>query len=271
MGPFAADLLLESLLAPFALACMVLAAVRWIRYRPLVLIAPAVAMLLAVGATYGLVLGWPSVLAPSARDKVLLALVIGLVAGIFISKRPQWTRPVLITGAFAIPIWVGLPALQQGRLDGGLLILPIAFAAISLWLIEHRPAPSSTADLLLASALAAGLAGIAAFARSLTFTELGLSLAAALIAILIVGRRPVTMPATLASAAMLLAMATSLLLYSEASLAAILVLGATIGAERLARLSTGDLTVRHLLLFLALPTVIAIVIARIDAGPISIY
>ena len=92
---------------------------------------------------------------------------------------------------------------------------------------------------------------------------------------LIVGRAPLGLAATLAASAMLLALATALFLYSQASVLALVVLGGTVAAGRLARgsntIGEDGRSLTREVVFCLLPAAAALVIARIDAGPISLY
>ena len=128
---------------------------------------------------------------------------------------------------------------------------------------------------MIAFAMALGLGMIAVFARTFSYAELALSLASALLAALTIGQRRLAPPALITVAATLLALITALLLYSDASLIALLVLSSVIGAERLGLVARGESalepSMKHIAIFCALPTVAAIVIARIDAGPFSTY
>ncbi|MDH3662786.1 MAG: hypothetical protein OEU92_22615 [Alphaproteobacteria bacterium] len=286
MGPLVGQLLLQSLLAPFVLAGLIMMTARWFGPHGLgqdggAIIAPALAIAAGVIATYLLAFGWPPILAVSARAKIVLSAIIGLVLGLLVEGRSRrtryerWARFGLITGAIGIPLWIGLPALQQGRPESAFLILPSAAALVAPALF-FRGAPSGgTLGLLILLTMTAGLAVIAAFAKALSFAVLALSLGGALLAILMLGREPLALPVVVMSAAMLLALTTALLLYSDASLPALLVLGTVLGAGRLAGASDmspeAKAPVPRVLVCCLLPAAAAMLIARIDAGPISIY
>ncbi|MGI9499236.1 MAG: hypothetical protein ACR2P3_04315 [Geminicoccaceae bacterium] len=275
MGPLAGQLLLESLLAPGLLAALVMLLARGSGYGPLAPFAPVLAIALAIGTTYVLAFGWPPGPAVGARAKILLSAVIGLAVGVAIQGRIRWYRFGFITAAIGIPIWIGLPALQQMNLESVLLILPVT-AALAVLPIIGKTAPSaSSPQILILLTLTVSLAAIAVFAKTFSFAELGLSLGSALLAILTIDRKPLAAPAVIMAAAMLSALITALLLYSEVSLPALLVLAFVIGADRLARLWTGGRkahpSIWLVLVFCILPAAAAILIARIDAGAISIY
>ncbi len=275
MRPLAVQFLLESALVPFLVAAALGLAARTTvpdRARAGVL---ALAVLFAVGATYVLAFGWPSTLALNARTKIMLSAFIGVAIGMAIEHRLPRSMIALAALAIIIPLWTGLPALQQGRLDSALLIPLIAAALLAPRLMGDCRSWGERPKILTMMALALGLAGIAAFATSLSFAELSLSLASALLAIFLIGPKPTPAAATIVAAPILLALTAALFLYSSASLPALLVLSTVIGAEPLARRSWGrepaPLPTRRVLLYCLLPAAAAILIARIDGGSISIY
>ncbi|MGI9503139.1 MAG: hypothetical protein ACR2RE_08815 [Geminicoccaceae bacterium] len=271
----AVQFLLESALVPILAAGALGLAARTIvpdRARAGVL---ALAVLLAVGTTYVLAFSWPSTLVLNARTKIMFSAFIGIAIGMAIEHRLPWSTIALAALAIAVPLWIGLPALQQGRLESILLIPIIAAALFAPRLMGDCRSWGEPPKVLTMMALALGLAGIAAFARSLSFAELSLALASALLAIILIGPRPLSATAAIATAPILLALTAALLLYSNASLPALLVLSTVIGAEPLARRSSGrepePVPTRRVLLYCLLPTAAAILIARIDGGSISIY
>ena len=276
MGPLARQLLLESVLAPFVFASLVMIAAR--RDERQMVLAQSFAIIVGAGITYILAFGWPPSLTGGSRTKVMLSLLIGLVIGFGFERRARWARPALIASAIGLPLWVGLPALQLGKSESALLALPI-LAALSLSAPigrDQRVLPLVERPWLpMLITMAVGLAAIAAFAKAFTFTQLGLALASVLLACLVVGREPLGPIAACMAAAMLLTTATALLLYSAASPWALLVLGTVLFADRAARLTNrsaaSKTTVPRLLIFCFLPAAAAILIARIDAGPFSIY
>lgn len=287
MGSPVVQFLLESMAAPLILAGLLLTAARRLGPGRWSGIADAGAIIVAVCTTYVLAFGLPADLVFNARAKIMLSALGGLVIGIAVKR---WTRSagcshiagttvvvgmIGIAGAIGIPIWVGLPALLQGRPESLYLAVPIAAALAARWLIIDAHAKAWASRSLIALTLAVGLAAIAAFGKAFSFAELGLSLGSALLAILAINRQQLAVPAALTAAAMLLALFTAILLYGEASPLALCILGTVIGAERLAGLISGgaeaEITTRHTLIFCALPAAVAILIARIDAGPFSIY
>lgn len=275
MGSPVVQLMLESMLAPLILAGLVLIYARGIGQGRFAALAEALAIVLAIGTTYLLAFGWPLDLVFSARMKIMLSAFGALVVGMAIERRVPWARLGLTAGAIGIPIWVGLPALAQGRPESAFLALPIAAALAAPSLRDKvSPAPSAP-KTLIALTMAFGLAAIAVLARAFSFAELSLSLGSALLAILAISRQQLTAPAAITAAAILLALITALLLYSEASPMALFILGTVIGAERMAALTGSgkgtNTATRGTLVFCVLPAAAAILIARIDAGPFSLY
>ena len=275
MGPLAAQLLLESLLMPFALASVIMILARGSDRGLYPILAPVLAIGLAVGAAYLLIFGWPLSTGISARTKIMLSCFAGFFFGFAIHMRFPGSRIALIAGAIALPIWIGVPALQQGRPESAFLLLPILLGLAVPFLIgrDIRSTTGSVIPMLLVLALS--ISAIAVFAKALSFAQLSLALGAALLAILMIGRAPLPRPAALMAAAMIQSLFATMLLYTDASLAALVVLGAVIGADRLARLTFGGTATAfptlRFVVFSVLPAASAIVIARIDAGEFSIY
>lgn len=275
MGPLAGRFLLESILAPGLVAGLALMVVRgWSRDRSGRL-APALAIILAVGVTYVLAFGWPPNFAGGARSKVMLSALIGLVVGVALHRRAPWSGHAFTAAAIGIPIWIGLPALQLGKPESALLLLPIAAIISARAIGAAGPPPHRAPGILILVILAVSLSTLAAFAKAFSFAEIGLALASALVAILAIERAPLGAPATTVSAFMLLAVTTALLLYSEVSILALSVLALVPAAERFARRGSGSPStaapIGRVLVFCLLPAGIALLVARIDAGPISIY
>ncbi len=281
MGSPAARLLLESVLAPFVLAALLLMAARWAGQARFAAFLQAPAIVLAIGTTYILAFGWPDEFVPSARSKIMLAAFGGLAIGMILEQRARWARLVLIAGAIGLPIWIGFPAIEQGRPESALLAIPIIAALIAPSLMGMAssgiaaPADAGVSAILIALTLAIGLAAIAVLASAFSFAELCLSLGSALLAILALSGRGFETPAALTTAALLSALITAMLLYSEASPLALFVLVTVIGAERLARLTNGQRSAKtatpRTFIFCLLPAAAAILIARIDAAPFSLY
>lgn len=280
MGPLAGQILLQSLLAPFIIAGAVMMAASRARAHGsdpawITVLAPAFAIGLATSTTYILAFGWPANVALNARANIMLAALVGLAFGLAVAKHVPWSKTGLAAGAIAIPLWIGLSALQQGRPESALLFLPIGAALIAPVLIGRPVRSNGRSLILMLTIMAFGIAAVSAFAQALSFAELSLALAGALVAIFIIGREPPGLPATLMAAGMIQALITALLLYSEASATALAILISVAGADRLCRLSSHERTapvpILHLLVFALPPAAAAILIARIDAGPISIY
>jgi len=279
MGPFASALLLESFLAPFLVTVSLIAIGRsgWISLRSLPgpILASTLMLPASVGVTYVLALGWPETFFLDAKAKVVVATILGAIIGLLVFRERSWSMPALIALAIIIPIWIGLPALQQARSEAGLLILPIliglAFAAFA----KFKDPLITPRRLVVPITLALGIAGITALGRSLSFAELALALASSLIALFLFGRGVITPPSIIAAAAMLSALLASLLLYSEVSKLALLVLGLALSADVISTWAErrGSRFLASALLTSAcfFPLSIALLIARFDAGSISIY
>ncbi|MGI9488947.1 MAG: hypothetical protein ACR2RF_24315 [Geminicoccaceae bacterium] len=280
MGSPAVQVLLESVLAPFTFAALVLIYIRWISQDRLVAFAQALAVVLAFGMTYVFAFGWPADFVFSAKSKIVLTACIGLAIGMVVEQRPRWARFGLVAGAIGLPIWIGIPVIEQGRPESALLALPITAALLAPSLIANTsadieaPTGAALSKILIALTLAFGLAAIALFARTFSFAELCLSLGSALLAIMAFSHQRLAVPAGVTTAALLSALITAMLLYSEACPLAIFVLSIVIGAKRLTDFTGGKMgaeTTGRTLIFCLLPFVAAIVIARIDAGPFSLY
>ena len=285
MGSFASAVLLESSLVPF-LATFFLAVIgalggaRQSQRPSLWAILASVSMLpVSVGLTYGLALGWPQSFGLDARSKLLIAVFLGALTGLGLSREIRWSWPALILLVIALPLWIGLPALSQAKPGSGFLIAPaLAGLAVVIMIRKNGHLLVTPRWMIILITLALGIAGIAALGRALTFAELALALGSSLTAAFLAVRSSLNiplMPAAIGAVTMLLALATVLLLYSEASKLALLALATTFFATIIA-----DLARRHaaqtptsMIFALAclLPLSAALLIARVDAGSISIY
>ncbi len=197
-----------------------------------------------------------------------LVLAIGLASA--------KTRGDVPAAALAIlgPLWIGWPALTQGASTTVLLALPIV---VGLWgLGAAKTSKAVTADLcLLLIIMAIGLALIALFARTVSITQQSLALASILGAIMLLGPRPPLPILLMAGATMLSGLLSALLLYSAASLPAMLILSSLVIARSLFSVLFAHDTDRSKL-SLTLPiaaalAAIAVSVAWIDAGTISVY
>lgn len=267
--------LLESWLVPFVVAGATILPARWSNRRAVVVGLTAVAFLAAVGSFYALAFGWPTGASLGSRQKVVVALAAGSLIGLVEVWNRSIARLLLAMASLVIPFWIGWPALVQDWSRGWLLMLPLLAGC---WLSREltvQPSIVKRACLMLI-AMATGLALIAVYAKALSLAEFGLALASALLAIILVGPKPLSGMAAIMAATMLLALLTTLLFFSSASPIALLVLTLVLGAERLASLAhrfnkAFQATSLTFALLCVLPLVIAVVIARIDAGPFSIY
>lgn len=269
-----AEFFLKSLFAPFLAAGLIVTASRHSDHPHLSVVAPAFAIVLALSTTTILAFGWPSGLVLNARTKILISAFVGLGLGIAVERQVRGSKLLLTLAAIGIPIWVGLPTLQQGRWESVLLLLPIAVGLFALMLLDWPGRRNGRLEPLIMPIMTAGLAILAVFAKALSFSALGLALTSALLAILMMGGTSLSVAAAITSATMMLALITALLLFTDISLIALLILSTVLGAERLARLTcrNGEApSKRRVLLFCLLPAAVAVLAARIDAGAISIY
>jgi len=274
MGPLAAKLLLESGLIPFILAGLAMMVARRSRAPSSIELIPALAIFLAVGTTFILAFGWPTTLVLSARIKVMLSAVIGLALGVAVARQIRWSEIALAAGAVGIPLWIGMAALQQGQPAFAGLIFPIA-AVLAAACSNGRAGPIKASSGLMIVLTAFGLAAIGYFGKSLSYMQLTLALGSAFLAIWIVGQRPPPNTAIIMAAALLLALFAALMLYSQASFPALLLLSTLVAAEPAARFFATDSSrpppFRRIFLFSMAPLLTAIVMARIDAGSLSLY
>ena len=136
MGSPVAQLLLESVLAPFVLVGLVLMSIRLTGHGWFAAYLEAFAVVVALGTTFVLAFGWPADLALSARSKITLAAVGGCVVGLALCGRVRWARIALIAGVIGMPLWIGFPALEQGRPESALILLPVATAFAVPFLVD---------------------------------------------------------------------------------------------------------------------------------------
>ena len=278
MTTFAEQILWQSVVAPAAISGFIALALRWRNSRHLILFGYATAFLVALAVGYHLVFGVPSLVAMGARQKIMALTVIGLAiclaAGLVEVITPRLLQGLAIVG----PLWIGWPALLQGNTATFLLVLPIA---LGLWLCSRTagktgPTPCAAEDSVwLLALLAAGLAAIALFARTLSYAQLALMLASILASASLAGPRPRSLVLHLAGSTMLIGLMSALLLYSEASHLAMLILTASLAspwlANRLALLRKARPPIWSPHLIAAVLITAAAFIAWIDAGSVSVY
>lgn len=273
MWQVAAELFLEGLLTPFLATALVLGAAHLVNQRRATR-APSVAIAFALVIAGLLAFGWPIVGSLNARTKVILSAIIGLALGALFERRLPGSRGITTLGLIGIALWIGEPALRQGRWESVLLIIPVTIGFLLLTPSRRSDEESHETGLLIPLVFAFGLTAITAFAKALSYSVLALALASALLAIMTIGRSEVPPSAAITAEAAMLALMTAVLLYTEASLPAFLVLFSCLGAEHLARLAwphDGSPPRRYVLAFCIVPALLAILIARIDGGAISIY
>jgi hypothetical protein len=270
----AAELFFEGVLTPFLSAALVLGAAYFRAQRQAPAFVPASAIALSVVTASLVAFGWPVDWVLTARTKILVSAVIGLALGALFEKGVPGSRLVTTLGLIGVAVWISEPALRQNRWEDVLPLIPLITGVLLLTPSRRIPDRTGKARLIATLIFAFGLAAIAALAKALSYSLLTLALASAGLAVLMIGRSHFPPSAAIAAYATLLALATALVLYTDISLPALLILCLSIGAERLSRLTTrhgGSPAFPFLLAFCIATTLLAIVIARIDGGAISIY
>jgi hypothetical protein len=276
MGSFAGRLLLESGVIPFIVTLLGISTARYVDgVKRRSLLASTVMIPASVGATYLLVMGWPNGIAIDARIKIVLASFAGAIIGLGLHRNQSAAKAGAIALSIALPLWVGLPALQQARPESGFLLLPVLVGVLLSIAVQPSQSALTQRRLIILMTLAFGLAAIAAFARTLSYAELAFALASALIAVFFFGRNIDLSPILSSAASMMLALTTALLLYTDASRAALVVLSTVLLSEAANRLLgerfSRPVTALIFPLACLLPLCIAVMIARVDAGPFSHY
>lgn len=229
-----------------------------------------------ISAGYVLIFGWPASPALPARQKILFVTLLALAGGLALqAARGDAHRSAAMALSVIGPIWIAWPLLMRGAAESGFLVLPIILG-LGLFAFAGRVAPKASDEFGMSLIIASiGLAWVAVLAPALSLAQLSLVLASTLTAIAVIGRElpaPVLLNTGLV---MFLALMTTLLLYSGASVGALMLLGGALASPALARLTTGE-TARpyrkrtSLVMALAL-TILAGAIAWIDAGIESIY
>ena len=206
----------------------------------------------------------------------MLSAFMGVAIGMAIQHRLPWSTSILAALAITVPLWIGLPALQQARFESALLIPLIAAALLTPRLMGPCTSWGETPKILAMTAIALGLAGIAALARSLSFAELSLALASALLALILIGpktdpgrsgHRRCPDPARMSRRPHALQRRQS----PRSSRPEHRHRRGAFRARRSPGQDTAHVSTGRVLLYCLLPTVAAILIARIDGGSISIY
>lgn len=274
MTSFTGQVLLESVLVPAIVSGLIVFPARWLSHRVFHAAVQATAFMVAIAVTYVMIFGWPIAPALGARQKIFLLTFASLLLGMGLNFGTSLPYRLLAALSILGPLWIGWPALMQGRPSAILLVLPMI---VGLWVHDRsmRPANGSVELSLLLIMMALGLALIALFARTLSSTQLGLALASTLAAALLTGPKPPERVLSIAGATMLSGLLTALLLYSDASLPAIIVLGCILASPRLADFLSDPAAVQpsrwlSLLIATILATA-AVTIAWIDAGSIPVY
>ncbi len=275
MTSFTGQILLESIAVPAIVAGLVVFPTRWLSHRVSLGLITAAAFLAAIIATYLLIFSWPVSTVLAARQKIIFLTVVAALLSLSLGRKLS-SRSLLVLSILG-PLWIGWPALLQGKPASLLLALPMIVGFRVTWMScrSDRPAREHTELCLLLLLMATGLALIALFARTLSVSQLSLALASTIPSILILGpqRRACLLPTM--SAVMLSGLLSTVLLYSDASIAALGILSAALAAPALAGL-LGKTRLFHshapaTLLIASLLVALAAVIAWIDAGAVSVY
>lgn len=223
-------------------------------------------------ATYVMIFGWPTSAMVGARQKIYLLTTTSVLLGLYLSRPPpfRWLAIFLILGL----LWIGWPLVIQGRSDAIFLILPIAFG---LWTCHQAlgAAEKTTQSGWLLIVIAVGLSMIALHGRTISYSQLTLALASSLVVISLLGPKPPAAVPIIAALTMLSSLLGTLILYSDASILAILVLCSCLASPKLAQLLCNMFAIQfRYWMCLLIATVLltaAIFIAWIDAGAVSVY
>ena len=154
-------------------------------------------------------------------SRLSLHLLCGAIIGLGSHRNQSAVKVAAIALSIALPLWIGLPALQQARPESGFLLLPVLVGVLLSITVQPSQSALTQRRLIILMTLASGLAAIAAFARTLSYAELAFALASALIAVFFFGRNIDLSPILSSAASMMLALTTALLLYTDASRAAL--------------------------------------------------
>ena len=274
MSLVATELFLKGILTPFLVAALVVGASNLRSKQHIPSFAQAYAIAFAIVVAGLLAFGWPIGGALTARTKILVSATIGLGLGASFEQGVTGSRLLCVLGLIGITIWIGEPAFRQNRWEDALPLIPLFIGFILLAPPRYSFETNGEMKLLTTLVFAFGLAALAAFAKSLSYSLLASALASALLAIVIIGRSRFTTSAIISADATLWALITALLLYTEVSLPALLILCLIIGVDRLAHLTWRHASPpprHHLLVSCIALALVAILIARIDGGAISIY
>jgi len=269
-----AELIVDGGLAPFGIASLILFAANRTVDDRLKALASAGAIVLAVCVAGLLAFGWPISGTLTARTKIMIASLMGFALGIVITSRVGGIGPIVLFGLVTIVVWIGQPALQQGRWDGIFLVMLVTAVTLLSARLYRADGNDSGPRLLIIVIFAFGLAILAAFARSLSYSVFAFALMSALLATLWIGKSTLPSSAVVTIEATMLALVSALLLYTDMSRLALLVLCTVFAAEHIARLAwrhDGPPPQRYIFSFSIAPAALAILLARIDAGAISIY
>jgi len=247
----------------------------------------ALAVIAGFAAAYALILGAPPLPPRSSAHKIayLGAAAAALGLGLDLARaRPPLVRLVAAGGAGAAALWLLGARLD---LDDPATLLWPALPLVAAWLVvmlrlDSQAGAGLTAAVVIMVA-AAALALVALLGRSASISQLAAALAAAMAGLALwnwpVARIAGGRAATFAGGALLLALASQALLFTEAAAAALAVLLLVPFADRpagwlLARLVAPGGRIGQALapvvlaLAAAVPAAVAVAIAHIAAGPL---
>lgn len=270
MSPIARQILLESVVVPFALAALLPVLGRLLPAR-LRLPAPGAGAGLVAGflAAYVAVHGWPGLAPVSAAQKLPAIAVLGLIAATALARLgpPRLLRRSVMTLFAGLVVgWLAWPRLGAPTFVAAPLLLWLA-GALGLAMLEAAPGRARALVMLIATAL--GLAGVAYLLRAVSIMQLALGLAAA-VAGAGCSARFVRSALVLPAGALLLALGATLALYSDASPSALALLALVPAAHHLSAILARTMGWRPRPLFVllcALLPVLAALIARLAADP----
>lgn len=229
-------MLLESLAAPLLLTLLAAGIGRSLDNFKRVW--PGLAIMAGFFTAYALSLGAPPWPPRSASQKLPYVMLFGTLLGATLAGatvRLAVGRMVagrMVTGAWPllVVLWLGWRPLVAG--DGATVLLLLALGAVGMIICAPpHPVERGTRHLTMLAITAFGLAGLAVLGQSLSLGQLALALAAALAGTGLATRSTAVDQILLGASGTLLALATTLALFSEANRIALLLLTAVFAAD----------------------------------------